>query len=72
MRLKGIGRLKHYTRMAIATHHRSPVMKTLHRFTSFVESACANEGSNFFFSGEQTLLKKFASGSLSCSFRRGR
>jgi FkbM family methyltransferase len=58
MRLKGIGRLKHYTRIAIATHHRSPVVKILRGFASFVESAYANEGSNFYFSGEQTLIKK--------------
>jgi FkbM family methyltransferase len=71
MRLKGLGRLKHYTRMAIATHHRSPVVKTLRGFASFVESAYANEGSNFFFSGEQSVLQKLRAARFRVAFDVG-
>lgn len=71
MRFKGIGRLKHYTRMAIATHHRSCVVKVLHGFASFVESAYANEGSNFCFSGERVLLRKLRAAHFRVAFDVG-
>ncbi|MBV8902126.1 MAG: FkbM family methyltransferase, partial [Acidobacteriia bacterium] len=58
MRIRGVGRLKHYLRIAIATHRRSPVVKTLHALASFMESAYANECSVHWFSGEVPVIKK--------------
>jgi FkbM family methyltransferase len=54
----GIGRFKTLTRGIIGTHRRSPVVKALHGFASFVESAYANEGASFERNGEQALLNK--------------
>ena len=57
----GLGRLKTLTRDVISTHRRSSAIRTLHRVASFVESAYANEGSDFESNGERTLLEKLHS-----------
>ena len=67
----GLGRIKNLTRDIISTHRRSPAFQALHNVTSFVESAYANEGSDFDSNGERTLLEKLHAFGFQTAFDAG-
>src|ERR1700726_3806378 len=67
----GIGRLKRFAETLIGTRRRSAPVRALHGLASFVESAYANEGSNFNLNGERTLLRKAASANFRIAFDVG-
>jgi FkbM family methyltransferase len=67
----GTGRIEYVTRAAIGRYRRSPVVKALHGLTSFVESAYANEGSNFESNGERFLLHGLRSANFRLAFDVG-
>ena len=54
----GLGRIKNAAHTAIGKHRRSAPVRLLHKVTAFVESAYANEGSDFSANGEKVLLQK--------------
>jgi FkbM family methyltransferase len=57
----GLGRVKRALHTTIAAHRRAAPVKMLHKVTAFIESAYANEGSDFATNGEKVLLQKLRS-----------
>jgi FkbM family methyltransferase len=60
-----LGKVKNAARRAIGKHRRSMPIMLLHEAASFVESAYANEGSDFHTNGESFLLQRLSG----CGFR---
>lgn len=67
----GLGRAKNVLRTIIATHRRSTVVRALHNFASFVDSAWRNEGSEFATNGERFVLEKLRSANFRTAIDAG-
>jgi FkbM family methyltransferase len=59
-----LGRFKNAVHAAIGMHRRRAPLKMLHKVTAFIESAYANEGSDFATNGEKVLLHKLSSSDM--------
>ena len=69
--MPGLGRVKRAVHEAIANHRRRGPVQMLHKVTAFIESAYANEGSDFACNGERALLQKLSATNMRVAFDVG-